>query len=585
MVYAGCAALLKYRVRIDVGLPRLRDLAWLLLLGPAASALVALGFVSIYAAAGLLPAAAFPAAALQYWIGDAIGIAVTTPLVLVGAAWLRGLQAHDLSPARAGRPAPLALAEAALQSAAVAAAILLIFLPESGREGFRYFYLLFLPIVWIAVRRGLAGAICAVVPVQMALVAALQLQHRSTETFRDYQLLMLTLAFTGLLLGSLVSERERSLRALAAGETRMQAILASAPDAVITVDAGGEVESFNRGAERLFRIASPAACGRPLAALLPEPDLLDRVGRLAAGGRTQSDTVDGIETMARRGDGLELPVELTAGWLDTGTRPRYTLVVRDVTLRKEHTARLRERESALFHVSRVSVAGEMASGIAHELNQPLTAILAYAEGCRRLVRAAGAAPHGLAEGIEEIASQAGRAGAIIKRLREFMREGATRRAPVPLAQIVEESLGLVHAEAVQHAVKLHGSAAADLPRVVVDRIQIEQVLVNLLRNAIDSATAKPLAERHITVTASITAARFAVLGLADTGAGVPEHLASRLFHPFVTSKPRGMGLGLSISRTIVEAHGGRLWLAANGPDGATFHLTLPTEASVPDDAG
>jgi two-component system sensor kinase FixL len=216
----------------------------------------------------------------------------------------------------------------------------------------------------------------------------------------------------------------------------------------------------------------------------------------------------------------------------------------------------------------------MASTLAHDLNQPLTAIIAYVQGCRRILAGAGGIPDSVRTAFDAVAQQAERAGAIIQRLREFLREGAARHSTVAVDDIIREALGLAEIEAAQNAIAVKVAVAPGLPPVIADRIQIEQVLVNLVRNAVDAIVAADAPEREIRITAA-RVGEAVEIRVADTGPGIPPEIAERLFQPFVTSKPRGMGLGLSISRTIVEAHHGTLsWLPGDG--GATFAFTLPT---------
>jgi two-component system, LuxR family, sensor kinase FixL len=288
--------------------------------------------------------------------------------------------------------------------------------------------------------------------------------------------------------------------------------------------------------------------------------------------------VPGWETAARHADGRQVPIELTLGSSGEGPERRYTLILRDISRRKEAEARAREHEAELAHVSRLSVAGEMASTLAHELNQPLTAIIAYVQGCRRILGSAGDVPESVRAAFDAVVQQADRAGAIIQRLREFLREGTSRRSTAEVGDLVREALGLAEIEAAQNAVAVKVEIAPGLPPVIVDRIQIEQVLVNLIRNAIDAIVSAASPERRISIVAGHVG-DFVEVRVVDTGPGVSPEIAERLFQPFVTSKPRGMGLGLSISRTIIEAHHGALsWQPKEG--GTAFVFTLPsTEAA------
>jgi two-component system sensor kinase FixL len=552
--YGVAAVVLRRGLGLDLALSRARDVVALLAVSVVAAAAVALAVVGTFVLSGVVPADDFAEAAAQYWIGDAIGAAVTTPLALLLYARRGG--ASDDAPRR-----PI---EIALQAASVIAALIAIFAIDEGSDQFKLFYLVFLPVIWISARHGLRGAAWSVLAVQLGLILALELVDQTRETVRAFQLWMFAVTATGLLLGAVVSERRRAEHAVRAGEARLHAILAAAPDGVVTIEPGGEIEQMNPAAEALLGISGQDAAGRPVGSVLPAPELRRHLADASA---------PGWETVARRADGRQVPIELTIGSAGEGPDRRFILILRDVSRRKQAEARAREHEAELAHVSRLSVAGEMASSLAHELNQPLTAIMAYAQGCRRLLGGVAGVPDPVRAGFDAVVQQAERAGAIIQRLREFLREGTARRSTVAVDEIVREALGLAEIEAAQNAVAVRVEIAPDLPMVVVDRIQIEQVLVNLVRNAVDAIVESACPERDILITAG-RRDELVEICVADTGPGVSPEIAERLFQPFVSSKPRGMGLGLSISRTIIEAHQGTLsWQKRDR--GAAFLFTLP----------
>ena len=552
--YGAAAIALRHLLGLDLALSRARDVVALLAVSVVAAAAVALAVVGAFVLSGVVPSDDFAEAAAQYWIGDAIGAAVTTPLALL--LYARRGDAFDRAPRR-----PI---EIALQVASVIAALVVIFAIDEGSDQFKLFYLVFLPVIWISARHGLRGAAWAVLGVQLGLILALELVDQTRETVRSFQLLMFAVTATGLLLGAVVSERRRAEHAVRAGEARLHAILAAAPDGVVTIKPGGEIEQMNPAAEALLGLSERDAAGEAVGSVLPAPELRLHLADPSA---------PGWETVARRADGRQLPIELTIGSAGEGLDRRFILILRDVSRRKQAEARAREHEAELAHVSRLSVAGEMASSLAHELNQPLTAIMAYMQGCRRLLGGVAGVPDSVRAGFDAAVQQAERAGAIIQRLREFLREGTSRRSTVAVDEIIREALGLAEIEAAQNAVSVKVEIAPGLPMVVVDRIQIEQVLVNLVRNAVDAIVESASPEREILITAGQRDG-FVEICVADTGPGVSPEIADRLFHPFVSSKPRGMGLGLSISRTIIEAHLGALtWQSRDR--GAAFLFTLP----------
>jgi C4-dicarboxylate-specific signal transduction histidine kinase len=281
---------------------------------------------------------------------------------------------------------------------------------------------------------------------------------------------------------------------------------------------------------------------------------------------------------------FEERVSTTEGWrciawsqkamLDAqGAIAAVVAVGRDVTERLRAEERGRRHLQQLAHVGRISAMGEMASAIAHEVNQPLTALRTYAQACQRLL-ASGAEPQDLSDTLGRISTLAERASEIIRRLRGFMARDEARMLPVDPNDIVSEVIGLARAEASQCGVQLNTRLAEGLPLVEVDRIQIEQVLLNLVRNGIEAMQQARSAGRRLLVSTRLEAGEV-LLSVQDSGPGVAPEAADSIFEAFVSGKPGGMGIGLAISRSIAEAHHGRLWLDPDFAPGALFHLGLP----------
>ncbi len=561
--YAAAAAVLRRFLVGETWLQDVRDTVLFLFVSVAASGAVAVGFIAAYAAAGVVPWSEFREAAFRFWTGDAIGIVVLTPLLLVlvdGAGQFLIRTWHWRR-----------LLEFAAQWSAIIIALALVFgFPEG--YAFRLFYLLFLPLVWVAARHGLPGASAAILTIQVGLIAALEFQDRSPATVLAFQLLMFAVATTGLLLGAAVSERRRVGRALAESQGRLAAIVNTARDGMLTIDANGVIQSANPAVDRIFRYPTETLIGCDVRRLLAAPDLLDRLTAIAS--PSGGDAVP-WELEARRVDGTAVPVEVTIGRLGATSDDRYTLVVRDITLRRQAEARARAHQTELAHVARVSLAGEMASALAHELNQPLTSITTFGRGCMRLLRQGPSEPHLLQDGIDEIVQQAERASDIISWLREFLRTGSYEVTTCPIDAIVNSAVTLAGAEAAQNGIELAIEIAPDLPPVKVDRIQIEQVLLNLLRNAMDAIGGSERQQRVVRIDVRRKAGPAVEVTVSDTGPGLADDVASRMFEPFVTTKANGMGLGLSISRSIVEAQGGRLRLIRSSDIGAVFAFELP----------
>jgi len=241
---------------------------------------------------------------------------------------------------------------------------------------------------------------------------------------------------------------------------------------------------------------------------------------------------------------------------------------------KRIEAQAREHQAELAHVLRLGTMGEMAAGLAHEINQPLGAIANYAQGCVLRLRNGSIEAAGLLPIVEQIAGEALRAGEIIRRLRDLVRKEIPQQAEVDLNALVRESTRMIEPEARQHGISVRLELAADLPRVACDSIQIEQVVINLLLNGVDAVQAANNGERNLAVSTAVAGAAGVEVAICDSGVGVPDPPAD-VFAPFFSTKPNGLGMGLSISRSIIEAHGGHLSAKRNSRCGSTFRFTLP----------
>jgi C4-dicarboxylate-specific signal transduction histidine kinase len=253
---------------------------------------------------------------------------------------------------------------------------------------------------------------------------------------------------------------------------------------------------------------------------------------------------------------------------------------RDLTDQRKAEAEAQEQRLEVAHLSRVAMLGELSGALAHELNQPLTAILANARAAQRLLRLSSPDLAELRDILEDIAQDDRRAGEVIERLRAFLRKGVTQPGQLDLNEVVTDVLGLVHSDLIQRRVTVDARLSAALPVVFADRVQLQQVLLNLVLNACDAMTADARSEKRMTIQTAETATGGVELSVADQGTGIPPDEIERVFEPFVTSKPHGLGLGLAICRSIVNAHGGRLWAENNEEGGATFNLVLSGEEAL-----
>jgi two-component system, LuxR family, sensor kinase FixL len=360
-----------------------------------------------------------------------------------------------------------------------------------------------------------------------------------------------------------------------AREAHLTSILNTVPDAMIVIDARGVIQSFSVAAERLFGYAASEAVGKNVKMLMPSPYRENHdgyIGRYLATGERRIIGI-GRLVVGERKDGSTFPMELAVGEMKSGNRRYFTGFVRDLTERQYTERRLQELQSELVQVSRLTAMGEMASTLAHELNQPLSAIANYMKGSRRLLQEETDERSALLrEALDKAAEQAMRAGQIIRRLREFVARGETEQKLESISKLVEEAsaLALVGAKEIGVRVRYKFDRRHDL--VLADKVQIQQVLLNLIRNAIDAMMDTP--RRELTVSVAPTDHQMIEISVADTGSGIPEEVASQLFQPFFTTKAHGMGVGLSICRTIVEAHEGRIGMRPNPGGGTIFYFTL-----------
>lgn len=432
-IYGGmCAGVMRPALRFNVKLESKRDLFVLLGAAALAAAVVASCYVGIIVDAGLIGRAQLGAAMVRYWVGDMIGITILTPFLLVVTT----------------RPRlPSLTWEMLLPLALLCAALWLVF-GYAGAYRFQLFYLLFLPVVWTAVRFGLEGVTWALLISQISLIVLLQLTGQSAWNLTAYQALMVVLSVTGLAVGALVSEQQRT-------ETQ-----------------------------------------------------------------------------------------------------------------------LRMHQEALARVSRLSSMGEFAAALAHEINQPLTAIGNYVRLVKDVAKLDPPDIPRLVEAAGKAADQVQRAAEVVRRLREFIRLGRTGTAPNSVAQLMEDAALLCRPEYDRHGVRLTLQVNRDLSNVLVDSLQVQQVIVNLLRNSLESITVSGRSDGKVTLEAERHGDKEVLIRARDNGPGFEQALLGKPITPFTTTKPEGMGLGLSLSRSIVEAHGGRLTIGGDA-NGAEVFFTLP----------
>jgi two-component system sensor kinase FixL len=377
----------------------------------------------------------------------------------------------------------------------------------------------------------------------------------------------------------------QSARAAAAREAHVQSILDTVPDAMIVIDERGVMRSFSAAAERLFGYKHDEVIGRNVRMMMPSPYRENHDGYIARYLATGERRIIGIGrvVVGERKDGSTFPMELAIGEMKSGDQRYFTGFIRDLTERQQTEARLQELQSELVHISRLTAMGEMASTLAHELNQPLSAIANYMKGSRRLLEEdTGERAGMIRDAMNSAAEQAMRAGQIIRRLRDFVARGESEPRVESVAKLVEEASALALVGAKDQGIRVRFQFDRSRDLALVDKVQIQQVLLNLIRNAIEAM--QDSGRRELVLATEPCEGDMLTISVADTGAGIAPEVASQLFQPFITTKRHGMGVGLSISRTIIEAHGGRIWVEANPAGGTVFRFTVRAVAKEEVDA-
>jgi PAS domain S-box-containing protein len=383
-----------------------------------------------------------------------------------------------------------------------------------------------------------------------------------------------------LILGLLVqrARRRRAEEEIRRAEERFRMVVESAPNAVVVVNAGGNIVLVNSQCERCFGYRREELVGRPAELLVPERlrteqprDPLSYFAPLSARPMGM-----GHDLFARRKDGSELPIEVGLTPMRTSTGVLVLCVIVDVTARKQ----AEEAREELAHASRLALVGELTASIAHEINQPLGAILSNADAAEMLLESSPPALDQVREILGDIRRDDQRASEVIRRLRALLRKRAMEHQPLDLKEVCSDVVQLVRAEARRRGVTVEFAPAGSLPLVRGDKVHLQQVLLNLVFNGMEAMADVP-GEKRVTVHAALKEEGCAEVAVSDTGPGIPPHRLPRLFDPFFSTKKEGMGLGLSIARSLIEAHGGTIW-AENNPDGgATFGFTLPTGHEQP----
>jgi PAS domain S-box-containing protein len=370
-------------------------------------------------------------------------------------------------------------------------------------------------------------------------------------------------------------ERLHAVQELRRSEAKLAALIDHTTDAIWAVDRDEQITVMNAVARTRFRERYGSDLDPAARARIPR-DISDEFHGYYR--RALADEHLHVERSYEEQGGLHHYLTAVHPIVDNGVITGATVFSKDITEHKRAEQQVREHQAELAHVLRVGTMGEMAAGLAHEINQPLGAIANYAQGSVRRLRDASIDGPGLLPIVEAIAAEALRAGEIIRRLRDLVRKDTAPQAAFDVGRLVRDSVRFVAGEAYAHGIAIRLELDPALPPVHGNAIQIEQVLLNLLLNAVEAVRAGGNGERRVVVVAAPVGGERVDVSVSDTGVGLPDPPVD-VFEPFYTTKSAGLGMGLSISRSIIEAHGGRLWATRNPTHGSTFHFTLPVHGA------
>jgi len=388
-----------------------------------------------------------------------------------------------------------------------------------------------------------------------------------------------------------IADRKHAEEDLRISEEKHRVIVEAANDAVVSMDEEGAILLANPATRRIFGYDPVEIVGKPMTMLMPEMmQKLHENGfrRYLATGKRHLNW-QGVEVTAQRKDGQEFPVEVSFGELTSDGHKLFTGFIRDISERKQAEDRLRASErnlqttqAELARVSRLTTMGELAASIAHEVNQPLTGVINNGSACLRLLANNNLEPDVLRRALEGIIADGTRASTVLARIRAFIKKEPAEKSELDINEVIQEVLVvLAGRELYENQVLPNHQLKTDLPSVLADRVQLQQVLLNLIMNGIEAMAAVSDRPRLLGVQSRIDESGDVLVAVSDSGTGFGLEL-DRVFNPFFTTKANGMGMGLSISRSLVESHGGRLWAAPNSPHGAVFSFTLPATGGSPE---
>ena len=387
---------------------------------------------------------------------------------------------------------------------------------------------------------------------------------------------MLCVAISGIVLITGHSERPAAdSHSYAAPEWK--ALLDAAVDAIIVIDHRGRIETFNSAAEVIFGFSAEEVLGKNVSLLMPEPDRSGHDDYIRNYLETGNAKIIGLgrEVRGKRQSGSIFPIGLSVGEIPTDDQPKFVGIIQDITERKRSEEEVHQTRERLAQFGRLSTLGEMAAGLAHELNQPLTAIATYTQACQRLIESGQSDDDEILATLKKCDAQAQRAGEVIRRLRQFVKKREIGRQEVSCEELIHDLAALAEVDARDNGIPLTIDVAKGLPKIMVDTIQIQQVILNLIRNGIDAMLETDQNIEGISVSVTKFANKQIRIAVTDHGSGITKQAEKKIFEPFFTTKSSGLGLGLAICQSIIASHGGVLSFTKNPSGGTTFQFTLP----------
>jgi signal transduction histidine kinase len=465
----------------------------------------------------------------------------------------------------------------------LAAGILVFWMPGAGSWESPLFLYVPLPFLfWAALRLGLTGTCLSVLTLETLAVWGIFYgrgpfaAHDPVANALSLVLFLNIVSAPLLMLAALLMERESRDEGRRQAETLHSAVLASVREEIAVLDRDGRILEVNEA----WRDSGRAGVGANYLEMCQTPGQFPAESAALIGA--------GIEAVLagfQRRFEIELPCPIGSGsWLETSAeglkRPEGGAVITntDITGRKRAEQEAREQRQELAHLTRVAMLGELSGALAHELNQPLTAILSNAQAAQRILAREPVDLTEVREILHDIADDDRRAGEVIQRLRAMLKKDEPKLLPLDVNEVIRESLRLANSDLIRRNVTVLPELAPRLPLVCGDRVQLQQVLLNLIFNACEAMSARPVRDRRLTLATVRDGEAGVQVCVVDRGPGIPADELERVFTPFFTTKEHGLGLGLPICRSIVTVHGGRLWASNNEEHGATFHLMLPRQA-------